>query len=139
LGSLPVPAADCPDLLDALALLPPGAREDDRPLGLLLHRGGGSTGPSASRRRRRRDGRGNRHAELLLEPLDQVRELYHRQAADGLDDVVDAQTRLRRHLFLISQRLRSCARDTPGTPSTPGAPGASRALRAPGIPRVPTR
>src|SRR5437879_4080311 len=120
LGLFQAQVGDRSDLLDDLDLLLPSALQDDRELGLLLGRGRSRRAAGRPRRRgRRRHRRRDGHAELLLELLDQLGELDHRQVADRFDDVVVAQ-RLCRHcsgLLLVSEAPPPSAARLVGTAS----------------------
>src|SRR5204862_3772230 len=94
-------ARDRANLLDHLNLLLAARLQNDGEFRLLLGRGRGrrpatgrttSSGPAGDRR-------GDGDAELLLERLDQLRQLEHRHVADGLEDVVLTHG-LRRHCVL---------------------------------------
>src|SRR3954470_13690736 len=87
LGLLEAQAGRRADDLDDLDLLVARGRQDDVDRGgLLLGRG---TVSAAARGRSRRDGRGA-HAELLLERLDALGELEHRDALELIDPISSA-------------------------------------------------
>src|SRR6185295_15929324 len=83
LGLLEAQARRRADDLDDLDLLVAGAGEDDVERGLLLL-GLGLGAAAAAGRGRGRDGR-RRHAELLLERLDALGQLEHRDALELVD------------------------------------------------------
>src|SRR4051794_12375860 len=85
LGLLQAEAGGRPDDLDHLDLLVAGARQDDVEGGLLL---GGTARAVSAGGGSRRSGRGNggrRDAELLLERLDALGQLHHRDRLELVD------------------------------------------------------
>src|SRR5439155_19662454 len=141
LGLLEAQVGDRSDLLDDLDLLLSTTLQDDRELGLLLDRRSPRSrrrrapGRPRGGRRRRRD----RDAELLLELLDQLGELDHRQVADGFDDVVVAQ-RLCRHgpgfSYWVKKRppRRACSGAPRGHPPYSSVSRSSRRRNPPAAP-----
>src|SRR5439155_667885 len=127
------------DDLDDLDLLVAGAGQDDVDRGLLL--GGGAVlaaRAGAGRRGRRGDGAG-RHAELLLERLDALGQLEHRDALELVDPLLGAG-----HVVVTPRRSeskvrsrRACPRPRPGRAGRPRAsrrgprPGRRRRARCP--------
>src|SRR4051794_16052369 len=88
LGLLEAQAGGRADDLDDLDLLVAGAGEDDVDGARLLLLGGGAVAPAGGRGRGG-DGLG-RDAELLLERLDALRELEHRDALELVDPLLVA-------------------------------------------------
>src|SRR5436190_6979313 len=87
LGLLEAQAGRRADDLDHLDLLVAGARDDDVDRRRLLLGGSAVAGRGAGGRRRGGDG-GRRDAELLLERLDALAELQHRDALELVDPLL---------------------------------------------------